>query len=143
VLPIFEAANPGDSSPREAIAAAWEFARGGERGKRLRDCAFAAMKAARDAKSPAAREAARAAVSAASSAYLHPLPNATQVKHILGSATYAASAAELAGVRFERPAATPAVIDVLKRYPPAPSGGGRAGEIMRELDRQLRDDPSP
>ena len=142
MLPIFESANPSDFRPREAIDAAWDFARGGKRGKRLRDCAFAAMKAARDATTPAAREAAQAAVAAAASAYLHPIAKATQVKHILGSAAYAARAAELAGTGFERPAPAAAVIDVLRRYPAAPAGGGRVGELVRELDRELRGEPA-
>ncbi len=58
VLEIFERAHPADSRPREAIAAAWTFARGGQRGKRLRDTAWAALKAARDADTAAAGEAA-------------------------------------------------------------------------------------
>jgi hypothetical protein len=47
VLEIFERAHPGDSRPRDAIDAAWTFARGGKRGKTLRDTAWAALKAAR------------------------------------------------------------------------------------------------
>jgi hypothetical protein len=35
--------------------------------------------------------------------------------------------------------ATPAVVDVLRRYPTAPTGGGRVGELLRELDEALRD----
>jgi hypothetical protein len=34
--------------------------------------------------------------------------------------------------------ATPAVVDVLKRYPAAPPGGGRVGELLRNLDEALR-----
>ena len=47
VLEIFERAHPADSRPRDAIDAARTFARGGERGKTLRDTAWAAHKAAR------------------------------------------------------------------------------------------------
>jgi hypothetical protein len=47
VLAIFERAHPADSRPRGAIDAALTFARGGERGKTLRDTAWAAHKAAR------------------------------------------------------------------------------------------------
>ena len=36
VLAIFERAHPADSRARDAIDAAWTFARGGKRGKRLR-----------------------------------------------------------------------------------------------------------
>jgi hypothetical protein len=147
VLEIFEADRPDDPRPREAVNAAWEFARGGVRGKALRDTAWAALKAAGDADG-AAGEAARAAMAAAGAAYLHPLPQATQVKHILGAAAHAARAAELAagddrGVGAEHVAeaargAPPAVVDVLGRYPAAPDGGGRVGELTRLLDATLR-----
>ncbi|MGW1068115.1 putative immunity protein [Streptomyces aureus] len=85
VLGVFEADRPGDTRPREALVAAWAFAGGGERGKLLRDTAWAALKAAKSADTPAASEAARAAMAAAGAAYLHPLAKATQVKHILGA----------------------------------------------------------
>src|ERR687898_2670796 len=94
-LEIFERAHPADSRPRDAIDAAWTFARGGKRGKTLRDTAWAALRAAREADTAAASDAARAAMCAASAAYLHPLANAHQVKHILGAAAHAARAAEL------------------------------------------------
>lgn len=142
VLAVFEADRPDDSRPGDAIDAAWEFARGGARGKVLRDTAFAALKAAKEVSSEAAGEAARAAMSAAGSAYLHPLAKATQVKHILGAAAYAARAAELvAGADQVEQAlrrATPALVDVLKRFPVAPGGGGRVGELIRLLDTELR-----
>ncbi|PWK61818.1 hypothetical protein BCL76_12624 [Streptomyces sp. CG 926] len=87
-------------------------------------------------------------MSAAGSAYLHPLAKATQVKHILGAGAYAARAAELVagddrsvGVKYLEQAvlsATPVVVDVLKRFPTAPSGGGRVGELIRMLDFDLR-----
>jgi immunity protein 5 of polymorphic toxin system len=62
VLEIFESIQPADSRPRDAIDAAWAFARGGERGKSLRDTGWAAHKAARGADTAAARDAARAAM---------------------------------------------------------------------------------
>ena len=65
VLEVFEADQPDDSRPRDAIGAAWEFARGGKRGKSLRDTAWASLKAAKSADTTAAREAAWAAMSAA------------------------------------------------------------------------------
>ncbi|WP_381562089.1 putative immunity protein [Streptomyces eurythermus] len=148
VLEIFEADQPDDSRPRDAISAAWAFAGGGERGKSLRDTAAAALKAARSAHTAAAREAAWAAMSAAGAAYLHPLAKATQVKHILGASAYAARAAELVAdddrsvgaEHLKRMAhrATPVVVDVLKRFPSAPEGGGRVGELIRMLDADLR-----
>ncbi|MFB8030593.1 putative immunity protein [Streptomyces sp. NPDC056465] len=147
-LAAFEAEQPDDSRPREAIATAWEFARGGARGKALRDAAWAALKAAKCAGTPAGREAARAATAAAGAAYLHPLPKATQVKHILGAAAHAARAAELLAdddqavgadhVGQAVRSATPGVVDVLVRYPAAPGGGGRVGELIRMLDESLR-----
>ncbi|TDU80340.1 putative immunity protein [Streptomyces sp. KS 21] len=147
-LEIFEADQPDDSRPRDAVDAAWEFARGGERGKSLRDTASAALKAAKGTDTAAAREAAWAAMSAAGAAYLHPLAKATQVKHILGAAAYAARAAELVAgddrsvgaEHLERAVhrATPIVVDVLKRFPAAPDGGGRVGELIRVLDADLR-----
>ncbi|MGR6964631.1 putative immunity protein [Geodermatophilus sp. URMC 61] len=148
VLKVFERARPADSRPRDAVDAAWAFARGGERGKSLRDAAWAAHRAARDAGTAAAGDAARAAMCAASAAYLHPLADAHQVKHILGAAAHAARAAELvsggdrgagaAHLERARRRATPAVVGVLRRYPAAPPGGGRVGELLRDLDEALR-----
>ena len=137
VLEIFERAHPVDSRPRDAIDAAWTFARGGKRGKTLRDTAWAALRAAQEADTAAAGNAARAALCAAGAAYLHPLADAHQVKHILGAAAHAARAAELMAVddrdigaehiEQARRRATPVVVEVLGRYPVAPSDGGRVG----------------
>ena len=148
VLEVFELAHPADCRPRDAIDAAWAFARGGERGKILRDVAWAALKAARDADTAAAGDAARAAMCAASAAYLHPLADAHQVKHILGASAYSARAAELTAgddrdvgadqIERARRRATPVIGDILSRYPAAPSGSGRVGELFRDLDSALR-----
>ena len=148
VLGIFESSHQDDARPRQAIAAAWIFARGGDRGKALRDTGWAAHRAAGDASTGAAGEAARAAMSAASAAYLHPLADAHQVKHILGAAAHAARAAELmagddrgvgaAQIEYVRLRATPTVVEVLNWYPAAPPGGGRVGELLRGLDDILR-----
>ena len=134
VLGIYESAHPADSRPRDALDAAWAFARGGKRGKTLRDTAWAALKAAGEADPAAAGDAARAAMSAASAAYLHPLADAHQVKHILGAAAHGARAAEhIAGddravgahhIEQARERATPIVVDVLSRYPAAPPEEG-------------------
>src|ERR1019366_10692609 len=147
-LSIFEESHPGDWRPRVAVEAAWTFAEGAERTKMQRTSAFAAHKAAQEATTEAARDAARAAGHAAAAAYLHPLANSTQVRHILGSAAHAARAAELAAAgdrsvgaqRIEqaRQRATPALVAVLKRYPAAPSRGNRVTELMSELDTSLR-----
>lgn len=150
-LAIFERERPDDTRPRAAIDTAQSFADGGERTKALRDSAWAAQRAAqeaRDAGQVAASDAARAALAAAGAAFLHPLAKATQVKHILGSPAYAARAFELSTgddptvgvehIMHSRVRAHPVVRDVLRRYPPAPPGGGRVGELIRQLDALLR-----
>lgn len=113
-----------------------------------RASALAAHRAAKEATTAAAREAARAAGHAADAAYLHPLAQATQVKHILGAAAHAARAAELAAggdrsvgaARIEqaRRRAAPALVAVLRRYPAAPPGGSRVAQLMSALDTALR-----
>jgi hypothetical protein len=150
-LAVFERERPDDRRPRAATDAAQAFAEGAERTKVLRDSAWAAQRAARaarDAGQAAASDAARAALAAAGAAYLHPLAEATQVKHILGSAAHAARALELAAgddpaagaghIAQARILAPPVVVQVLRRYPAAPRGGGRAGELIRQLDASLR-----
>lgn len=150
-LAIFERERLDDLRPRAAIDAAQDFANGAKRTKAIRDTAWAAHRAyqkARDTGQAAAGEAARAAVAAASAAYLHPLAKATQVLHILGPAAHAALAFELDAsgdrivgadyVEKARDMACPTVSSVLTRYPKAPSGRGRAGELVRELDTSLR-----
>jgi hypothetical protein len=156
-LAIFERDRPDDRRPRAAIDAAEAFVEGAERTKALRDSAWAAQRAVqetRDVGQAAASDAARAALAAAGAAFLHPLAKATQVKHILGSAAHAARAFELAAgddpavgadqIAQARMLAPPVVVDVLRRYPAAPGGGGRVGELIRQLDmllRDCRDDP--
>lgn len=149
-LLIFEQDRPDDPRPRIAIATAQAFADGGRRTKAIRDAAWAAQRAAHDARDlgqAAASEAARAALATASAGYLHPLAKATQVKHILGPAAHTARALELsmgddaAGERDiirAQALAGPTLIDVLRRYPVAPPGGGRVGELLRGLDAALR-----
>jgi hypothetical protein len=147
-LPIFERNLPADSRARDAIDAARTFAGGGKRTAALRMSAWAAFKAAREATTPAALDAARAASHAAAAAYLHPKASAHQVKHILGAAAHAARAAELTSgddqsVGAEHLAwalrhAPSTVAVVLSRLPAAPPGGGRVGELMRDLDSALR-----
>ena len=151
VLLIFEGERPDDHRPRAAIDAAQAFADGAERTKALRDSAWAAHRAAqetRDAGQAAASAAARAAGDAAGAAFLHPLAKATQVRHVLGSAAHAARAFELSAGDDHRVGAdhivqlrslTPSVVvEVLRRYPVAPPGGGRVGELLRQLDASLR-----
>ena len=116
VLEIFERAHPADSRPRDAIDAAWTFARGSKRGKTLRDTAWAALKAAREADTAAAGDAARAA-------------------ELMAGDNRDVGADHIEQARRR---ATPAVVEVLKRYPAAPPGGGRVGELLRDLDGALR-----
>lgn len=149
VLPIFARDTPDDPRPRDAIHAALAFSRGGNRTAALRAIAMAAHRAARAARTSAAVAAARAAGHAAAAAHLHPLARATQVKHILGAAACAARAAELdAGddrsvgaesLDWAFQHAPSAVVAVLKRHPAAPTGGGRVGQLLRDLDAALRD----
>jgi hypothetical protein len=149
-LTIFEQIRPHDPRARNALDVARAFAEGGTRTKALRDAAWdahRAAQAARDANQQAAHDAARAAGHAAGAAFLHPLARATQVKHILGSAAQTAHAIEVdasdqaAGAEYIERVASGApftVVDVLRRYPTAPAGGGRVGEIIRLLDSALR-----
>lgn len=147
-LSIFEARHPSDGRPRGAIEGAEAFAGGGPRTAALRSQAWAANKAAGEAEDPAAAEAARAASQAAAAAYLHPLADAHQVKHVLGSAVHQARALELAAggdegvgdeqLRWAVGQATPAVGEVLRRMPPAPGGRSRGADLRRRLDTDLR-----
>lgn len=153
VLALFEKGHPGDTRPRAAISAAWTFAEGGPRTNLQRATALEAHRAAKTATSEAAKQAARAAGDAAAAAYLHPLAKSTQVGHILRAAACGARAAELsAGAAPEVGDASieeayrraPAVlIDVLRRYPPAPTGKSRAAQLMTNLDTLLRSSPAP
>ncbi|SCG77733.1 putative immunity protein [Micromonospora inositola] len=148
VLSIFEEDRPDDRRPRAAVEAAWTFAQGAQRTKLQRITALDAHRAARDATTEAAQAAARAAGDAAAAAYLHPLAKATQVGHILRAAAHAARAAELAaggdqavGTRLIEQAcqrARPALVGVLRRYPPAPASKNRVGQLMKTLDTSLR-----
>ncbi len=151
---LFKREYPGDARPDAAVEAGQIFANGGKRTMRIRDCSWAALRAAgeaRDAGHLAAAAAARAAAAAAGSAYLHPLAKATQVKHILGPAAYATLAFELctdhgptiADKHLEnaRTRADSIIVEVLRRFPLAPSGDGRVGELIRQLDVALRGSP--
>ncbi len=151
-LVVFRKEHPADGRPSAALEAARVFAAGAPRSRLQRAAAADAHRAARDAATEAARCAATAAGDAAGAAYLHPLARATQVRHILGAAAYAARAAELA--RGDDPVvaeyvitaaatrATPVVVGVLTRYPRPPQGRTRVAALMYRLDGMLRD-PAP
>ncbi|MFX0578175.1 putative immunity protein [Nocardia nepalensis] len=151
VLAIFERDCPDDPRPRAVLEEARRFAAGGKRTKALRVTALEAHRAARAAgemEYAAAADAARAAGNAGAAAYLHPLAKATQGGHILMSGAHAARALELdagddrdVGAGYIEKAtglASSTVVSVLTRYPNAPSGRGRVGELWRELDASLR-----
>jgi hypothetical protein len=148
VLPLFEEARPDDRRPRDAVEAAWLFANGAKRTKLQRVASLDAHRAAKEAAVQAATHAAQAAGDAAAAAYLHPLAKATQVGHILRGVAHAACALELAAAGAADVAdqhlalacrrATPALVDVLRRYPPAPSGASRVAQLMKGLDTTLR-----
>jgi hypothetical protein len=148
VLSVFEQTVPDDPRPRAAIDAAWAFINGARRTKVQRVSSLDAHRAARSAPSEAARLAARSAGDAASAAYLHPIAHAGQVGHILRAAASAARIAEMeaggdpavgdAVLERSRRRATPVLIDVLRRYPPATSGSDRVAQLMSTLDHCLR-----
>ncbi|MFX4292926.1 putative immunity protein [Streptomyces bohaiensis] len=148
VLPVFETAHPDDARPRAAVRAARAFVDGERRTKLQRVSSLDAHRAAREAGSDTAQLAARAAGDAAAAAYLHPIAQATQVGHILRAAANAARVGELragddpavglALIEEARLRATPTVIDVLSRYPLAPTGRTRTAHLMSLLDSSLR-----
>ena len=147
VLHIFEEVRPLDARPRLAVDAAWTFVNGAKRSRLQRVTALDAHRAAKDAGTAAATHAAHAAGDAAAAAYLHPLAKAEQVRHILRSAAHAAVTAELiagdpglgiAHINRAVTRATPVLVDVLRRYPPAPTGKTRVAALTSLLDRRLR-----
>lgn len=155
VLAVFTAARPDDRRPAEALAAAHAFIDGGRRTLSLRTTATRAHRAAAEADGEPARLAARAAGDAAGSAYLHPIAKATQVGHILRSAACVVRIAELgaggdpdAGAAAVRTAlsdvarrADPAVVEVLRLYPPVPPGRSRLDGLLADVDVLLRTGP--
>lgn len=148
VLPLFESQSPGDQRPREALAAARAFAGGDPRSVLQRVTATAAHRAARATLSAAALHAGMAAGDAAAAAYLHPLADEAQVKHILRAGAHALCAIEHANPgrpevveealvrQIER--ATPSLRSVLSRYPRVRQGRQRVAELMFELDVAIR-----
>ena len=147
VLRVFEEERPQDGRPRAAVDAAWAFVNGARRTRLQRITALDAHRAAKEAGTEAARHAAHAAGDAAAAAYLHPFAKADQVGHILRAAAHAACAAELAAgdpgvgsreVDAAAGRATPELLDVLRRYPPAPTGKSRVSSLMKLLDTLLR-----
>jgi hypothetical protein len=129
VLPIFEAAAPGDGRPRNLLARTRAFARGEldvAEGIRRR---FAGGVPAGEVRAPAAAAAARAAGQAAATPHMG--------AHALGAAAYAAKAAGLAApdrtnaigeeVRWQLDHASAAVRAALRLLPPV--GENSAGPL--------------
>ncbi len=149
VLPLFEAVAPGDMRPREAIEIARAFADGGHRSRHLTQVAMAAHRAGRDVGNPVALAVARAASLAAATANIHGETTIGTLGHILGSASYAVLARELASggdvamadeeVRWALEHASQATRDLVRRVPPAAPGRRRLEEIQHKLDTALRE----
>lgn len=167
VLPHFEMRCPEDDRPRQALTAALAFAHGAPRSRAQRVSAPAAHRAGREAASEIAFHAAMAAGDVAASAYLHPLANPVQVKHILRAPAHAVRVLELThspdrdadlSPHLERFAsyATSQLRDVLRRYPRIGATPSRTSEkssrindrtnpinrSMYELDERLRVQPT-
>ena len=148
VHPMYAALYPEDERPKAAIMAARMFCEGAKRSNLQRTAAVAAHRAAKELAEGAAQHAAWSAGDAAAAAYLHPISRSTQVGHILRATAHAARASELAaegnplvGIQFVERAsgtATPALVEILLRYPPAPTAKGRVGQLMTLLDLKLR-----
>lgn len=148
VLPLFEAKSPSDTRPRKAIEGSRAYARGGKRTAQLRSLCMPAFAAAREVGDPAATAAARAAGLAASSAYIHALATLDQAKHALGPAVYGARACELAAaddpsfgdreIQWAIKHASPAVREVVRRFPARSAGRSRLDTLYYQLDAGLR-----
>jgi hypothetical protein len=148
VLPVFEEAMPCDARPRAALDAASKFVEGARRTKLQRVTSLDAHRAARDAPTEASRLAAQAAGDAAAAAYLHPIAKDHQVGHILRAGANVARIAEIEAGDDPRIGdmtiaracrrATPALIEILRRYPPAREGRSRTAQLMSALDASLR-----
>lgn len=143
---LFEARVPADPRPRAAVDAARAYAEDGKRTAHLRTVAFGALKAAREASDPAATAAARSAAHAAGAPYIHALADGHQVKHVLGSAVYAALARGMVDgmdaadqeLEWAIAHAAPDVRDVVRRFPRPTVGKTRLGALTARLDASLR-----
>jgi hypothetical protein len=148
VLPLFQAKAPSDSRPRDAIEGSRIFARGGKRTVQLRTVALAALAAARDVGDPSAAAAARAAAAAATTAYTKALAAPHHAKHALVPAVYAALAREIAAnddpvagdeeIRWAIDHASPAVREIVCRWPARVPGRTRLNALYYQLDAGLR-----
>jgi hypothetical protein len=148
VLPLFEAAVPGDARPGEAIAIARAFAEGAGRSRTLTRVALAAHRAGGEAGDPVGLAVARSASLAAAAANIHGEGTIGTLGHILGSAAFAALARELAAggdtaqtgdeIDWAVASATPAISGLLARIPRGSVGHRRLHAIQHELELALR-----
>lgn len=152
VLPLFEAEAPDDDRPRDGIARARAFSRGGLDAAGEIRRRFVAGRAAQSATSPAGKAAAWSAGQAAGVAHMG--------AHALGAAAYAAKAAELASPgrretelewqlrHMSRPVrAALRTLPLLGEGPSGPLGpgllsSGALGNTIRALQADLRDTES-
>lgn len=149
VIAVFEGTQRDDSRPRAAIDAAWAFVNGAPRSRLQRVTSLDGHRAAKEAPTESARLAAQAAGDAAAAAYLHPIAKGNQVGHILRASANAIRIAEIeAGddtavvqslIDQECVRADPVLVDILRRYPLAPTGKSRALAVMNRLDAALRE----
>lgn len=150
LLARYEHVHPEDTRPREAVAAAWLFVDGAPRTRLQRSASMKAHRAAASAADEVARLAAQAAGDAAAGAYLHPIARAHQVGHILRADANAARIAEItaadpaaahASIARSVGRATPALREILRRYPPVAPGRSRRAALLASLDGALRVTP--
>jgi hypothetical protein len=138
-LSLFEAHDPSDTRPRDAIDGLRAFARGEMRIGPVRALSARAHAAAREIGDPAAVAAARAAGQAAGVAHM--------AAHARGAAAYAAKAAGLAAphdptaiadeVRWQQSHASPTVRDVLRKLPPPTRPAGMFGALINDMHTKL------
>lgn len=148
VLPLFEAAAPGDPRPRAAIEGIRGFVRGELAERRVTAPAVAAHAAARAVDDPAATAAARAAGVAGAVAAMHAPDTIGTARHAIGAAMYAALARELAAggdqaaadaeIRWALAQASPALRAVYRTIARPPRSQSRLGAIEAQLDAALR-----
>jgi hypothetical protein len=147
-LPLYEALAPSDARPREAIEIARAFSDGAGRSRHLSRVALAAHRAGREIGDPVGLAAARSASLAAATANIHGETTIGTLGHILGAASYAVLARELAGggdaaaeeeIRWALEHATRTIRDLVGRVPSSEPGRSRLDQIHHRLDVALRE----
>ncbi len=134
VLPIFEAASPLDTRPRDAINGARAFARGELRIGPARTLSAKAHEAAREVGNPAATAAARAAGHAAGVA--HMAAHARGVAYASIAAGLAAptdSSATVQEAQWQVDHAAPLVRNVMRKLPAPKRSGGALSRLTSDM----------